>query len=172
MALRHNRSVLALRLNCLAIAVLCIVVLGPVWGKGAIRNFTFQGSKQTSSSVLPPAAPSYYHDVLPILQRHCVICHRAAGLAPMSFETYAAARRNAYLIRNVTQDKAMPPPFSVPLAGRVANDPSLTPAQISTLAAWANLKAPAGDSSDAPAPRDSAPWSIPRPDLIVKMPQP
>src|SRR5580692_11255270 len=121
MALRHNRSVLALRLNCLAIAV---------------------------------------------------ICHRAGGLAPMSFETYDAARRYAYLIRNVTEDKAMPPPFSVPLAGRVANDPSLTPAQISTLAAWANLKAPAGDSSDAPAPRDSAPWSIPRPDLIVKMPQP
>jgi hypothetical protein len=173
MALRHNRSVLALRLNCLAIAVLCIVVLGPVWGKGAIRNFTFQGSKQTSSSVLPPAAPSYYHDVLPILQRHCVICHRAGGLAPMSFETYDAARRYAYLIRNVTQDKAMPPPFSVPLAGRVANDPSLTPAQISTLAAWANHKAPAGDSRDVPAePYESDPWSIPKPDLIVKMLRP
>ena len=172
MALRHNRIVLALCLNCLVIAVLCVVVLNAVWGKGTIRNFTFQGSKQTSSSALPPAAPSYYHDVQPILRQHCVICHRADGLAPMSFETYDAARRYAYLIRNVAQDKAMPPPFSVPLVGRVANDPSLTPAQISTLAAWANLKAPAGDSSDAPAPRDSAPWSIPRPDLIVKMPQP
>jgi hypothetical protein len=91
----------------------------------------------------------------------------------MSFETYEAARRYAYLIRNVTQDKAMPPPFSIPLAGRVTNDPSLTPAQISALATWANLNSPRGDSHDAPVlPHDSAPWSIPKPDLIVKMPQP
>jgi hypothetical protein len=173
MALRRNRIVSALRLNCLAMAALCVVVLGNVWSKGAIRDSTFQVSKEKSSRALPPTAPTYYRDVLPILRQHCVICHRAGGLAPMSFETYEAAHRYAYLIRNVTQDKAMPPPFSVPLAGRVANDPSLTPAQISTLAAWADLKAPAGDSHDAPVlPHDAAPWSIPKPDLIVKMPQP
>jgi hypothetical protein len=91
----------------------------------------------------------------------------------MSFESYETARRYAYLIRNVTQDKAMPPPFSVPLIGRVTNDPSLTGVQISTLAAWANLKAPAGDPGDASAaPPESAPWSIPKPDLVVRMPQP
>jgi hypothetical protein len=91
----------------------------------------------------------------------------------MSFETYESSRRYAYLIRNVTRDKAMPPPFSVPLVGRVTNDPSLSPAQISTLAAWANLSAPAGDPRDAPpVSQGSAPWSIPKPDLIVKMPQP
>ena len=173
MALRHNRIVLALCLNCLVIAVLCVVVLDAVWGKGGQRDPSSQASQETSSRVLPPTAPTYYRDVLPILRQHCVICHRAGGLAPMSFETYEAARRYAYVIRNVTQDKAMPPPFSVPLVGRVANDPSLTPAQISTLAAWANLKAPAGDAHDAPAtPLESAPWSIPKPDLIVKMPQP
>ena len=91
----------------------------------------------------------------------------------MSFETYEGARRYAYLIRNVTEDKAMPPPFSVPLVGRVTNDPSLSSAQISTLAAWANLNAPAGDPHNAPPlPQASAPWSIPRPDLIVRMPEP
>jgi hypothetical protein len=171
MALRHNRIVSALRLVGLATAVLCVVVVGDVWSKG-IRASAFQASKQASSGALPAATPTYYRDVQPILQQHCVICHRAGGLAPMSFESYEAARRYAYVIRNVTQDKAMPPPFSVPLAGRIANDPSLTPAQISTLATWANLKAPAGDSSDAPAPHESAPWSIPKPDLIVKMPEP
>lgn len=173
MALRQNRIVSAPHLNWLAIAVLCLVALGTVWGKGTIRNSTSQASKETSSRTVHPATPTYYRDILPILRKHCVICHRAGGLAPMSFETYDGARRYAYLIRNVTQDKAMPPPFSVPLAGRVANDPSLTPAQISTLAAWANLKAPAGESRDAPAePYESTPWSIPKPDLIVKMLRP
>jgi hypothetical protein len=137
------------------------------------RESAPQSSNETVSSAVPSTTPTYYRDVLPILQQHCIACHRAGGIAPMSFESYEAARRFAYLIRNVTQDKAMPPPFSVPLAGRVSNDPSLTGVQISTLAAWANLNAPAGDLRDASAvPRESTPWSIPKPDLVVRMPQP
>jgi hypothetical protein len=172
MALLHNFLVLALTLNCLATAVLCVVVLGDVRSPRGTSDPVSQDSKQLSSARVPATSASYYRDVLPILQQHCVICHRTGGIAPMSFESYDAARRYAYVIRNVTQDKAMPPAFAVPLAGRVTNDPSLSPAQISTLAAWANLGAPAGDPGDAPAPRESAPWSIPKPDLIVKMPQP
>jgi hypothetical protein len=173
MALCHNRLVSTLPLNYLATAVLWVVVLVEVRGSSSMRESASQGSKETASSVVSSFTPTYYRDVLPILQQHCVACHRAGGLAPMSFESYEAARRYAFLIRNVTQDKAMPPPFSVPLVGRVTNDPSLTGTQISTLAAWANLKSPAGDSRDASAaPRESAPWSTPKPDLIVKMPQP
>jgi mono/diheme cytochrome c family protein len=173
MALRHHRLVSALPLNYLAAAVLLVLVLANLRGQGSTRDSGSQDSKQTSSGVLASTAPTYYRDVLPILRQHCVACHRGGGIAPMSFETYETARRYAYLIRNVTQDKAMPPPFSIPLVGRVSNDPSLTPAQIATLATWANLNAPRGDSHDAPAlPRDSAPWSIPKPDLIIKMPQP
>jgi hypothetical protein len=173
MALRHNRLVSALPLYYLAKAVLCVLVLANLRDQGGTRDSASQDSKQNSSGVLASTAPTYYSDVLPILRQHCIACHRSGGIAPMSFETYEAARRYAYLIRNVTQDKAMPPPFSIPLVGRVTNDPSLTPAQISALATWANLNSPRGDSHDAPAlPHDSAPWSIPKPDLIVKMTQP
>lgn len=91
----------------------------------------------------------------------------------MSFETYEDARRYANIIRNVTRERAMPPSFAIPLAGHASNDPSLTAEQISELAAWASLKAPAGDPHDAPPmPFGAAPWSIPKPDLIVRMPQP
>jgi hypothetical protein len=173
MALRHNRLGSALPLNYLATAVLCVLALANLRGQGGTRDSASQDSKQTSSGVLASTAPTYYSDVLPILRQHCIACHRGGGIAPMSFETYETARRYAYLIRNVTQDKAMPPPFSIPLVGRVTNDPSLTAAQISALATWANLSSPRGDSHQAPAlPHDSAPWSIPQPDLIVKMPQP
>jgi mono/diheme cytochrome c family protein len=173
MALCHNRLVSVLAVGFLTTAVFCTVVLVAVRAESRTRQSAFQDSTETFSPALPSTAPTYYRDVLPILRQHCVVCHRAGGLAPMSFETYEAARRYAYLIRNVTQDRAMPPPFSVPLVGRVTNDPSLTPAQISTLGAWANLKAPVGDPRDAPAvPHESAPWSIPKPDLILKMPQP
>jgi hypothetical protein len=119
------------------------------------------------------AALTFYRDVLPILRQHCQACHHLGGIAPMSFETYEDARRYANIIRNVTQERAMPPSFAIPLAGHVSNDPSLTAEQISELAAWASLKAPPGDPNDAPPlPPSAAPWSIPKPDLIVRMPQP
>ena len=118
MALRHNRLVSALPLRYLATAGLCVLVLANLRGQGSTRDSASQDSKQTSSGVLASNAPTYYYsDVLPILRQHCVACHRGGGIAPMSFETYEGARRYAYLIRNVTQDKSMP--FSIPRVGRV-----------------------------------------------------
>jgi hypothetical protein len=172
MALFHDRLLSASLLKCLTAVFLCFLVLADVRGQSGTPKFGSQGSRETSARTIPSTAPTYYRDIQPILREHCVICHRTGGIAPMSFETYEAASRYAYIMRNVTHDKAMPPPFAVPLVGRVTNDPSLTPEQISTLAAWANLNAPAGDPRDAPLSHGSAPWSIPKPDLIVKMPQP
>lgn len=156
----------------LVIAVLAVIALVDVRGQSGARRVVSKASKETTRQLTAPRAPTYYRDVLPILAQHCVVCHSADGIAPMAFDTYAAARSYAFVIRNVTQERAMPPPFAVPLVGRVANDPSLTAAQISTLAAWANLNTPEGDPHDAPRlPRASAPWSIAKPDLIVKMPE-
>ncbi len=122
---------------------------------------------------LSKGAPTYYRDVLPILREHCEVCHRAGGIAPMSFETYENAGRYADAIRFATQNKSMPPWFAEPTVGRFANDPSLRSEEIATLAAWAAAKAPAGNPGDGPAPRRWAEgWSIPQPDLIVKMTQP
>jgi mono/diheme cytochrome c family protein len=119
------------------------------------------------------AGPTFYRDVLPILREHCEVCHRAGGIAPMSFETYENAGRYADAIRFATQNKSMPPWFAEPTVGHFANDPSLSSEEIATLAAWAAAKAPAGNPGDGPAPRRWAEgWSIRQPDLIVKMTQP
>jgi hypothetical protein len=122
---------------------------------------------------LSETAPTYYRDVLPILQKHCEVCHRDGGIAPISFADYEQAGRYADAIRAVTEIKSMPPWFAVPGIGHFSNDPSLSSEEIATLAAWAAAKAPAGDSHDAPAARAwAAGWSIPRPDMVVKMTQP
>ncbi len=115
-------------------------------------------------------SPTFYRDVLPILQGHCEVCHRADGIAPMAFTTYQKARPFADAIRSATGNRSMPPWFAVPGIGHFSNDPSLTAAQIATLAAWADAKAPEGDIKDAPAPVLWAEsWTIPQPDLVVKM---
>jgi hypothetical protein len=91
----------------------------------------------------------------------------------MSFANYEMAGRYAEAIRLVTHNKSMPPWFAVAGIGRFSNDPSLSSSEIATLAAWAAAKAPAGNSQDAPPGRDwTEGWSIPQPDLVVKMTQP
>src|SRR5580700_6252921 len=115
-------------------------------------------------------APTFYRDVLPILQGHCESCHRADGIAPMAFRTYEETQSYAAAIRNVAENKSMPPWFAVPGIGHFSNDPSLTPEQIAALAAWVDANTPAGDARDAPLPVHWAEnWTIRQPDLIVKM---
>ena len=122
---------------------------------------------------VPAAHPTFYRDVLPILQDHCQRCHRAGGIGPMPLETYSEVRRWAKAIADQTRMRRMPPWFADPRFGHFANDPSLTSQQIATLGSWANDGAPAGDPQDAPAPLHwSGSWNIPTPDRVITMPKP
>ncbi len=46
-----------------------------------------------------PQTPTFYKDVAPILQAHCVDCHRPGQVAPMSLITYEEARPWAAAIK-------------------------------------------------------------------------
>jgi len=56
-----------------------------------------------------PAAPTFYRDVLPILQKHCQNCHRPDGMAPMSLLFYEQARPWARAIAEKIAGGSMPP---------------------------------------------------------------
>ncbi len=100
-------------------------------------------------------------------------CHRAGEIAPMPLMTYDDARKWSSEIARRTSAKEMPPWFADPKVGHFSNDPSLTPAQIQTLADWAHNNAPAGNPSDAPPSRKWAQgYVIPQPDLVIAMPKP
>jgi hypothetical protein len=119
------------------------------------------------------AAPSFYKDVLPVLQDHCQVCHRTGQIAPMPLVTYQDARKWSVEIAQRTKAKEMPPWFADPKIGHFSNDPSLTAEQIQTLAEWARAGSPAGNPSDEPPLRKWAPGLIiPQPDLVVTMPKP
>ncbi len=121
----------------------------------------------------PPAPPTFYKDVLPLLQDHCQGCHRPDGIGPMPLVTYDQARAKASKIAEFVESRHMPPWFADPRYGHFSNDPSLSPEQIETLAFWAEAGAPAGDLHDAPQPRQwTGVWNIPSPDLVLKMPVP
>jgi mono/diheme cytochrome c family protein len=129
-------------------------------------------SPKSTQGTEQAAPPTFYRDVLPILQQGCQACHRTNGIAPMPFETYEQTRPYAEAIKITTQQKAMPPWFADPSVGKFSNDPSLKAEQIAVLKTWVDAKAPGGKPQDGPPPLQwNASWSIPRPDLILKMPQ-
>lgn len=118
-------------------------------------------------------SPTFYRDVLPILQQNCQNCHRAGNIAPIAFESYEQTRPFAAAIRHAVEERTMPPWFADPSVGHFANDPSLSTSEIATIAAWAEAGAPAGEKKEArPARHWVEGWNIPGPDLILKMPQP
>ena len=96
------------------------------------------------------AAPTFYKDVLPILQNKCQGCHRPGEAAPMSFLTYEATRPFSAAIRQAVITRKMPPWGADPAHGKFANDPTLSDAEKNTLLDWVDAKAPAGNRKEAP----------------------
>ena len=132
---------------------------------------TEQGGASSAAEPGSAAVPTFYHDVLPILQDHCQACHRPRGIAPMAFVAYSETRPWAGAIAEQTRSRRMPPWFADPRYGHFSNDPSLTPQQIDTVGAWAAGGSPAGNRKDAPAPRPWAGgWNIPQPNATLAMP--
>ncbi|HLG97393.1 MAG TPA: cytochrome c [Bryobacteraceae bacterium] len=118
------------------------------------------------------ATPTFYKDVVPVLQRNCQSCHRPGEAAPMSFLDYASTRPWAKAIKSAVQIKKMPPWSADPAAShKFANDRSLSDADRSTLIAWVDAGAPEGNPADAPKPLAFVDgWNIGKPDMVFAMP--
>src|ERR1700691_1240476 len=117
------------------------------------------------------APPTFYRDVLPILQNRCQECHRSGEIAPMPFLNYAETRPWAKAIREAVLTRKMPPWFADPRYGHFANDRSLSKPEIDTLLHWVDAGSQAGDPKDAPPARAwPRGWSIGPPDAVLEMP--
>jgi hypothetical protein len=128
--------------------------------------------QQKASPAESGAAPTFYRDVLPILQNHCQSCHRADEIGMMPLVSYEQARPFAKAIAASVSQKKMPPWFADPGVGHFSNDPSLVPKEIATLVSWADANAPAGHPHDAPPARQwTRGWAIPQPDVVLQMPK-
>lgn len=117
------------------------------------------------------AVPLFYSDVLPILEKHCVSCHRPGEAAPFSLTTYEDARPRARAIRDAVLRHTMPPWFADSKPGEFANDPRLTAEETRTLRDWAAGGAPAGKPSESRQTWVDG-WRIPTPDAVFEMPSP
>jgi len=123
------------------------------------------------AAAAPVPGPTFYKDVLPILQKNCQTCHRPGEAAPMSLLTYQNARPYAKSIKDAVLTKKMPPWFADPHYGTFANDRTLAEADVKTLVAWVDSGAKAGNQSDAPPAIAWADgWQIGKPDMVFEVP--
>jgi hypothetical protein len=130
------------------------------------------GTLVIASAASAADAPTFYKDVLPILQANCQNCHRPGEVAPMSLLTYEQARPWARAIKNAVVSKKMPPWFAEPGYAHLSNERRLVEREIATLSAWADGGAPAGDPSTAPpALKFESGWNL-TPDVVIEMPKP
>jgi len=115
---------------------------------------------------------TYSKHVAPILQARCQVCHRPGLSGPFSLLTYEDAVKHGRMIKEVTEQRRMPPWHADPRYGHFAGDRRLTAKEIDTLAAWVAGGMPRGDVKDLPKPVEWAKgWSQGKPDLILEMPE-
>jgi hypothetical protein len=126
-----------------------------------------------SSPVSGTSSVTFTKDVAPIVQQNCQSCHRPGEGTPFSLLTYEDARPWAKLMKQMVQQRQMPPWFEDGHTEKFENNRSLTPQQIDTIVAWVNAGAPRGDPRNLPPPRQFVEgWSIPKPDVIFRLPRP
>jgi peroxiredoxin len=115
---------------------------------------------------------TYSRDIAPILNRRCVACHRPGDIGPFALTDYRQAAGWSAMIAEVVDDGRMPPWHASADHGRFANDARLGIEEKRAVAGWVADGAPEGDPRDLPPPVEFAQgWRIPRPDLVVEMPE-
>jgi peroxiredoxin len=117
-------------------------------------------------------AVTYAADVSRVIQEKCQSCHRPNQVGPFSLLTYDDARKHSAMMREVVDDRRMPPWHADPRYGHFSNDRSLTAKERATLLAWVDQGTPLGDPKDLPAPRTYPQgWSIGQPDIVFELPE-
>ena len=142
-------------------------------GKPASKPSTEVAGCFIERVVKPQAAGTvtFCKDVAPVLQRNCQECHRPGQVAPMPLLTYEDAVAWSDTIREVLQQKRMPPWLADPHFGKFQNDRSLADADRAALLGWIDQGCPKGDAADMPPAKEFAEgWSIGKPDAVFTMP--
>jgi hypothetical protein len=148
----------------------------PVLKSVAVLSLLFAPLATFAQDAASPPAATFTRDVAPILQRACQNCHRAGAIAPMPLVTYQDVRPWARAIKQKVTAREMPPWYIDRHIGiqKFKDDPSLTDAEIATIARWADAGAPQGDPARLPPPlqfTDIDKWHIGKPDIVVTLPK-
>jgi peroxiredoxin len=105
-----------------------------------------------------------------ILQDRCQECHRPGQIGPMALLTYEDASAWSETIREVIDQKRMPPWHADPKHGKFANDRSLPQEERELMLAWIDQGCPKGNEKNLPPREFPEGWRVGKPDAVFTMP--
>lgn len=114
---------------------------------------------------------TYADDIVPLLQNHCIECHREGQIGPFVMNDYDEVAGWAVTMLETIDDGRMPPWHAAPPHDRFVGARHLSEPERNLLANWIEQGMPEGDLSK-PAISSSfvEGWSLPKqPDLVVEM---
>lgn len=128
------------------------------------------GDSETPASAAPPVAKvNYSEHIAPILEAHCIECHRPGEVAPFSLVGYSNAKKWAKMASTVTASRQMPPWKAVHGYNDFLDENRLSPMEIETLKRWDAAGAPRGDpKKESATPKFTGEWAFGKPDVILE----
>lgn len=124
--------------------------------------------------VRTPVAASdvtYCNQVVRILQKNCVECHRAGEIGPFELQDYDEVVGWADTIIEVIDDGRMPPWHANPAHGEFKNARHMSSSDKELLRTWVDAGMPFGDADQLPEPPNFTDgWRLPHePDMVLSM---
>ena len=117
------------------------------------------------------AQVTYCNQVIRVLQKHCIECHRAGEIGPFGLDSYEEAVGWADTSLEVIDNGRMPPWHASSEHGSFANARDMSAADKQILRDWISAGMPKGDESQMPEPQKFASlWADgQKPDLEIAM---
>ncbi|MEL6809867.1 MAG: redoxin domain-containing protein [Bacteroidota bacterium] len=116
---------------------------------------------------------TYTQDIAPILEQHCVKCHRTGGIAPWAMTDYNTVAGWSAMMKEVLLSKRMPPWKADPEIGEFTNSLAINDSNVRKIISWIDNQVPAGPGYDplAALPPYKQEWQEGEPDLVVALPE-
>ena len=116
---------------------------------------------------------SYTQQVVPVLERRCVGCHREGGVAPWAMNSHHMVKGWAPMIRETLLTMRMPPgQIDSAFIDRFVDVHFITDDEKELLVNWIDQGALSDAESDplTSIPADSSDWALGEPDLVIEFP--
>jgi len=121
-------------------------------------------------SIEPHGDVTYSRQIARILQDRCVSCHRPGEVAPFPLQDYEEVAGWGETIREVVEQRRMPPWSADPRYGDFHNASRLSDEELALISQWVENGCPQGDPAELPTPRQFVEgWQIEKPDQVIYM---
>lgn len=134
-------------------------------------GLTIVEGADVASQAMTSSSITYHKDVVGMIQRNCLECHRTGEIGPFAMDSYQEIVGWAETMLETMDNGRMPPWHAAPEYGEFTNARHLSPADHELFRQWIAAGLPEGRVEDAPTAVEYVEgWQLPRaPDLVIPM---